>query len=443
MADPGPWRPPLPPPTPVEALPPPRPQVLQPAALERDRRGADRNLVADPEPPRPPAPTHRRSGGIWWLAGLLFVAAVIGAIFIARSDNPTTTTMTTTPPPTTLGLASVPDSAIVDVTAAVPPTAGSEPQPTLPVPSEPLATAPEPTATSSPPVPTDPSVEPASAWPTGVVLTVATDLGPRLVSELGETPLSLAGGDNAISFPDGPGIGVMYQAGQYASGSTDPTDIWRVRPDGRQIILYPARNGETLRLHDVRVVDGRPEVLYSIQRSSGGELLYLARPVEASTIELAELSSGETVTSRLRFGGDLIVGERNSGGYRSLFSVTTSGRLGLDPATYGAIEPALDDCDECPRHFAINSTGTQIGWIAGGQLVVVDRVTGAEFARVALPENIASPDVLLNDLQIGDGVAVVNVYSGDNSPTPATVIDYRAPVATFVESPLAGYADLV
>jgi hypothetical protein len=236
----------------------------------------------------------------------------------------------------------------------------------------------------------------------------------------------------------------MYQAGQYASGSTDPSDIWRVRPDGRQIILYPARRGEVLRLHDVRVVNGRPEVLYSIRRPSGEELLYLARPVEAGSIELAELSNGETATGRLRFGGDLIVGEANSGGYRSLFSVTTSGQPGLDPVTYGALDPALDECnDECPRHFAINSTGTQVGWIAGDQLVVVDRVTGAELARVALPENIGGPDVLLNDLQIGDGVAVVNVYSGDNSPTSATVIDYRGPVATFVESPLAGYADLV
>ena len=452
MADPGPWSPPLPPPTPVEALPPPQPQVLQPAMFERERRVSDQNLVADPAPPRAPIPVERRRGGMWWLVGLLLVAAVIGGIIIARRDKPSTPSS----PPTTLDLASAPsaaDPSVVDVTAVLPPTVLDAAQPTLPEPSDPSAT--DPTGATSPTVPTvpiavtsptvssEPTVQAASAWPNGVVLTVATSVGSRLVSELGETPLNLAGGDNAVSFADGPGIGVMYQAGQYASGSTDPTDIWRVRPDGRQIILYPARRGEDLRLHDVRVVNGRPEVLYSIRRSSGAEFLYLARPVEASTIELAELSNGETETSRLRFGGDFIVGEFNRGGYKGLFSVTTSGGPGLDPATYGGLEPALDECNECPRHFAINSTGTRLGWIAGGQLVVVDRATGAEFARVTLPENIGSPDALLNDLQIGDGTAVINMYSGDNSPASATVIDYRGPVTTFIESPLAGYADLV
>ena len=449
MADPGPWSPPLPPPTPVEALPPPQPQVLQPAALERERRVRDQDPPAEPARPRSPVPADRRRGGIWWLVGLLLVAAVIGGIIIARQDKPPTTSS----PPTTLDVASSAEPSVVDVTAAVPSPVVDAPQPTLPVPSDPSATdstaavslpvPTEPIAVTSPTVPSEPTAESATVWPNGVVLTVATSAGSRLVSGLGETPLSLAGGDNAISFPDGPGIGVMYQAGQFASGSTDPTDIWRVRPDGRQIILYPARRGEDLRLHDVRVVNGRPEVLYSIRRPSGGELLYLARPVEASTIELVELSNGETSTSRLRFGGDFIVGESSSGGYKRLFSVTTSGRPGLDQATYGILEPALDECYECPRHFAINSAGTQLGWIAAGQLVIVDRVTGAESARVALPETLGGSDVLFDDLQIGDGVAVVNVYSGDNSPTSATVIDYRGPAATFVESPLAGYADLV
>lgn len=383
------------------------------------------------------------------MLGLLLVAAVIGGISIARRDNPTAA-----PSATTVDLASpatAPPSVAATTAAPAPPGVDAE-QPTLPVPAEPPATeppateppAPEPTAAvTSLGVPPEPIVGSAGAWPNGVVLTVATDLGARLVSELGETPLSLAGSDNAVSFPDGPGIGVMYQAGQYASGSTDPTDIWRVRPDGRQIILYPARRGEELRLHDVRVVNGRPEVLYSVQRPSGGELLVLARPVEASTIELAELSNGETGTSRLRFGGDFIVGDADSAGSTRLFSITVSGRPGLDRAAFGLQEPSPDGCNECPRHFAINSTGTQVGWIAGEQLIVVDRETGAEIARVPLPESIIGPGVLFNDLQIGDGVAVVNLYSGDNSPTPATVIDYRGSVTTFITSPLAGYADLV
>ncbi len=450
MADPGPWSPPLPPPTPVEAFPPPQPQVLQPAALDRDRRVADRVLVTEPEPPPSPTPAERRRRSIWWLLGLLLIAGVIIGIVIARRDNPATTSATSSS--TTPDLVGAPAA----ITPVLPTTLVPGSESTLPVPNDPPASAPElqPTTVASPAAgeattvasatpSSEPTVAATTAWPNGVVLTVATDVGARLVSELGETPLNLAGSDNAVSFSDGPGIGVMYQAGQYATGSTDPSDIWRVRPDGRQIILYPARRGETLRLHDVRVVNGRPEVLYSIRRPSGGELLYLAKPVQASTVELAELSNGETGTGRLRFGGDFIVGEANSGGSTRLFSVTASGQPGIDQATYGIVESSPDDCFECPRHFATNSTGTQLGWIAGSQLVVVDRETGAEFARVTLPENLVGPDVLFNDLQIGDGVAVVNIYSGDNSPAQATVIDFRGPVATVIESPLAGYADLV
>lgn len=460
MSDPGPWSPPLPPPTPRESLPPPvvappaiaQPVIAQPVIdqspvptpVDGGRGIEDRNLVVAPRSPAP----HRRRSGLWWLAGLTLIVSVLVGIVIARrdpkaSDSGSGTSLATTQTATTAG-----------TEPEVPATAegGSVASPTLVAETAAPPTTPAPPATGSPA--SDPSTSATTAgppvivggaWPNGVALTVATPVGARLVSALGETPLSLGGGEIAVSFPDGRGIGVMYQPGNLANGSTDPSDILRVRPDGTQIILYPAGNGETLRLHDVRVVDGRPEVLYSSRRGNGAdnshELLFIARPVQASAIQLGEIGGWESGTSQLHFGGDLIVGESFDKAGSTIFTMKVTGEA-VPPPTLLASQPFATDCADCPHHFTVDPAGTRLGWIAGHELVIADRATGAEVARVPLPDAIGGDGGTVADLQLGEGVAVVNLSGANNTPLAATVIDFRGATPTFTASPVAGHAEL-
>ncbi len=455
MAIEGPWGPPLPPPDPPDYIPP-RPGP--PAAPMQVEATSPPEVPPDEPPmPGPPAAPARRSW-LWWLGVALVIASLVMIVVYARRK--TNESPTSKPVPTTVRAV---DSTAAPTTAAVPTTEGrvaTTPAPATTV-SRPTTTvtrtttvvattttAPSTTAaptTTAPPATTGtPTTVPTGgALPDGVVLTVATPLGARSVSALGEIPVSLGAGDVAITFADGAGTGVIYQAGAAAADPEDATDIIRVRPDGSQLILYPATRGRTLRLHDVRVVDGRPEVLYSV--SSGNtpdtaiETLVLARPVAGSLLELGTVGGWENSTGRLHFGGDLIVGESVNEELTELFTLTTTGQPGPPASLYGVDVPQAA-CGGCPaRHFTIDAGGTRVGWLAGNDLVVADRTTGARLSRTPIPVDLLGD---VSDLQIGEGIAVINYFPRPEGPRAALVVDFRGAAVRFVESPVVGYADL-
>ena len=295
---------------------------------------------------------------------------------------------------------------------------------------------------SSPP--TNNETLPSTPWPRGVVITVGGSTSSEIVSELGRSPIFIGKAAIAISFPDGGGTGVMWQrasgptAPDGSPNSTDDTDIVRVLPDGRQLILYSTRQGQWLRLHDVAVVDGAPVVLYSVRSGTTPqttvEVLKLARPASASNVDLGVIGGWESGTGRLHIGGNLIVGEASSGASHSMFALTTSGQVGLDPRSLG-VDLSYGDCSDCPHSFTISPDGATVAWIDKSDLVIetLGQIAGAR--RVALPAAMVGR---AGDLQIRGDAVVFNPEPTGSGPQAAIAIDIASGIAALAPIPGVG-----
>lgn len=373
---------PAPAPRPVEGSGAPPPPTVPPVAL---------GGTGGPPP---------RRGRAWaWALVLLLVAgaAALLTVFLLGGDDDSVTEDTSTTSSTTSTM--VPTS---------PPTTDLTPPPTAP-PTEAPTTTEEPTTTITE-APTT-TTEPPPAWPSGVRVVVASPDGVHVVQDGSDELVAAERVAIALPLPGG-GFLVQDRSGRYDPNTGQdalPGATTIRRLDGSGAVLLAPTGEQWLRLHDVGAVDGVLMALVSISEGSNPddtveELVLL--PVDGGSPRSIGIIGGwEAGTGRLHLGGGGVVGEAFAEATSGPLLLTVEGNQLIDPAVLGLQGSYVDCGRECPHHFATDPSGSTIGWVEAGALVVVNATNGQRLADVQLPAELLDTTVELELLQ---GAAVLS-----------------------------------
>jgi hypothetical protein len=388
---------PGPPPDPLQPPPPP------PA-------GPPTGPPDGPVPPGPGGDDGNGSGGrrlgviVGVAAGAAALAGlVIGLVVAGGGDDaaaPTTSIPTTSVEPTT----SIPTTTSIEPTTTVEPTTTLEPTTTV-----------EPTTTTEAP----------SAWPQGTRLYVAGADGVHLVEDRADDLVAAEQVALAVALPNGDLL-VQDRTGRRdrVTGAEHPAAATAIRRIGRTSGLVLAPEGEQwISLHDVGTVGGSTVVLVGISERAGSgfdEELFLVPLGGGPRQSIGVVAQGDAQTSRLHLGGGGIVGEVIVGSRTGPLLLDTAGAPLVDPAVLG-LRSSYDGCGRrCPHLFAIDPSGTSIGWIEDGALAVVDASNGRRLADIVLDDEVASG---ADSLELVLGVAVIGRRDTAGRPLPAVVVD--------------------
>lgn len=304
------------------------------------------------------------------------------------------------------------------------------------------------------------TVQPATTPPSSVVATTAPRRTTTTVAPIAGAPLAdslLTAGPDGVYAVDPTGktrvIDGSYERafalsnGAYlvqpeGDNAVDPdeTSIYLVEGDAvpKKVIAPEPGVDEWLTLHDVIRRGGDWFALVSARSGTGPEDTAIGiRLVGVSSggdISFGEINGWETRLGRLSLGNGNVVGEiRTVGGHSPLF-LALDGAESLEPTPFGLAE-TYDDCDVCPRAFAIDDGGQRLAWIEGDVVVVVDIATTDRLATYSLPDGTGA---VIDSLELGRSSIVMNRRQFANQPMLAAwIIGSDGNIAT---SPVAGFS---
>jgi hypothetical protein len=343
-----------------------------------------------------PARDHRR----WWFGGaatLLAAAALVVAFVLVGNSDESVNTPATEP--------------------TVAPTTPGTPAPT----TIPPTTIPPTTTTTAPP---------PAAGARGV-LTAGPD---GVVEHLGAESRTLTAEAMVMALDAGDGrVIVQRQSGDGAGqGWTDEDTVPLVLGDGGSLTpLFDTADWDGgVVLHDVEVVDGRRQLLFTLQVAinvnpeAADETLYVVDLDTQDRIEVAAAIGGwESGTGRLHLATNgLIVGEHGVGATteplvlavpgspaEALLSTPSSAPLGWEPSS---------DCADCQRAYTIAPDGRSVAWLEGDELVTaeIDGLVAGPEQRYRLDP--AVPTANVRDLDFDGSRFVLSYWLTDPLPAP-------------------------
>lgn len=361
-----------------------------------------------PSTPGAPPPNRRPAWLPPTLLGAVVVLAVVLLVVLLTRDSDEASEDTS--PPVTIA------TTVADTT--VPPT----PAPTTTTTST-TTTTEAPTTTTT--------VAPTPGLPAGLALTQAAADGVHALSGSDDQLVAAERVQLAFAVGDGSFV-VQNRTGRFGPGGTNSPADTEIRRIGTvNAIVVPAQTGQWNRLHDVEQIGGRPVALVSIDRGSTPEdtveELFLVDLDTGERRLVATIGGWEAGTARLHLADGLIVGEWSSEAVTGPLLLDFDGNPAIDPASVG-LEEEYVDCADCPRRFAVSSTGDRLAWVERGIVVVYDLPAGrraAEFSLGSVPSvavdavEIAGDAVVLNPIDTASGEALAPVVlTGDGAFTP-------------------------
>ena len=235
------------------------------------------------------------------------------------------------------------------------------------------------------------------------------------------------------------GTGVLVQAESTDRAEPKATSIYLIEPDQvPRLVLAPESNSdEWITLHDVIRRGGEWFALVSIRSGTGPAdssiAIRLVGVTSGSEISFGEMSGWEKSLGRLSIGNGFVVGQiDDSAGYSPLL-LAVEGATPLEPGPFGLAD-SYDDCDLCPRAFAIDDTAERLAWIEGDRVVVVDIAT-KERKVFDLPEGSGRT---VDSIEIGSTSLVLERRTSPGGPLQAAwVVTSDGRIAT---SPVIGFA---
>lgn len=394
-----------------------------PAARERDPL-----LAADPDGTSwlltPDSFASRReddrSSAILYGAVTFIATAVVGLIVTLAVTSPAESTPITTP---VVSFTPRPTSSITtDSSSEVSAVANDD---------APVAAPDSPPGTTTTTIPTDSSV--------GTPIVVASSEGVFREASAGTTRVFDGTFDVVLPVGDG-----SYLVQARSGRDTNPleTSVLRISPGSAPIrILEPAEGvDEWFTLHDVGVRNGSFTALVTVATGTLSD-------DSIDDIVLVPLDSRErqSVFTRdawrstivhLTLGDEFVVGDvidesspADTANRPLLLRIGDSPDGGIDietiaPTPYGLAD-SYSGCFVCPRVFAVDALGEQLGWIEGDLLVITDIATKQRLLSVPLPQGtgervmsveIGGNGVLLNRRLSRDGpFQKALVVTGDGS----------------------------
>lgn len=274
----------------------------------------------------------------------------------------------------------------------------------------------------------------AGAPLTSTLLTAGPD-GVYLVDPNGKTRVVDGSYERAFPLTSG-----SYLVQPESDSAADPADttIYLVQPGAvpKAVITPESGVDEWLTLHDVIRRGGDWFALVSARTGTGPEdttiSIRLVGVTTGSEISFGEIDGWETRLGRLSIGNGNVVGEiRGTSGHSPLF-LALDGAEPLDPTPLGLAD-TYDECDVCPRAFAIDEGGQRLAWVEGDVVVVIDIATADRLDTFTLPTGTGA---VVESLELGTSSIVLNRRQFASQPhLAAWIIDADGNIAT---SPVPG-----
>lgn len=240
----------------------------------------------------------------------------------------------------------------------------------------------------------------------------------------------------AVKAPDGSMI-VQRKAGNGEGDNWTVADTLPLRiaapgaePEDLFGLLMPAADVVPgwFTVHDAAMVNGRPLLLLDRQaaQSQGietpaGALLVLDLS-DGSLEQIGTVGGWEEGISRLHLAETgLIVGEWYSGVSRGLLIMSLLDDVARNAEDIG-LQPAYDDCGDCPRLYTVSRDGSTIAWLDGTTLVRLPLADDTLLLTVDLGEFALDA----TDLAVAGDVAVFDRRYRDLTPPVLVTIDPNA-----------------
>ena len=304
------------------------------------------------------------------------------------------------------------------------------------------------------------TVEPATTPPSSLVVTTAPTRTTTTTVPIAGAPLAdslLTAGPDGVYAVDPTGKTRLID-GSYERAFALSNDSFLVQPEGdtavdpdetsiylvegdavpKRVIAPEPGVDEWLTLHDVIRRGGDWFALISARSGTGPEdttiSIRLVGVSNGSDISFGEISGWETKLGRLSLGNGNVVGEIRTVSSHSPLFLALDGAESLEPTPFGLAE-TYDDCDVCPRAFAIDDGGQRMAWIEGDVVVVIDIATTDRLATFTLPDGSGA---VIDSLELGRSSIVMNRRQFANQPMLAAwIIDSDGNIAT---APVSGFS---
>jgi hypothetical protein len=289
------------------------------------------------------------------------------------------------------------------------------------------ATTPAPTTTVAPttteaPVPTKPT--PFWSIPDGMKVAVAGFDGVHLLTGNADTIINPGVFENIAADPGGDGWFVEV-----------PEAIHHIRDDGTDEVVVTAKEGTSLHLHDVGMVDGHLTVFYNINRPHDGatdassDEVYATDLVTGDARKITDAGGWESAVE-LNFGGGVLAGLFSGEAQVFPFSVDLAGKQDVIDMQLVGLKDVYSDDPSGPWALTISPSGDRLSWVSliltedGGNLVgfevTIAPTDGSEQLTIALP---AGPTLMTDLIDYGDYLLVDTSRGVDVGATAATLVD--------------------
>ena len=216
----------------------------------------------------------------------------------------------------------------------------------------------------------------------------------------------------AIALSDTAG-GVVFQEGADSFPHGGGPIWWLAAEDEEPRQVVDAETDERLRLHDVAVIDGIPNIIYTVgypptapdgsfDESYQRELLMYQPLTGTSGRFVAQVGGWEWGTDRISYGGGVFMFQKEDQEGQELVFLDGVGlpvEFPIEPVVAACTRDTVDD--RCPVGTVISSDGSQLAYVAANasssaELVVVDLASGKSSEPIELPFEVSDEVVSLD-----------------------------------------------
>jgi hypothetical protein len=241
-------------------------------------------------------------------------------------------------------------------------------------------------------------------------ITIASPLGISHIADSKTTLVDSQSWDLAFRLPDGTFIAQHAPTEYQQPGDTN---IYRVGATTSVVRSVANPANELLRLHDVYTESGSTFVLYSLSSGLGledaQEELLAFELNTGLTTSFGVVGGWESGTSRLMYGGNIIVGQFFAEADTGPFLLHLDGYT-TNPNDFGLAD-SYSDCSVCPSQFTIDPSGQRLAWIEADLLVVLDRTSATRIAEIRLPQGLY---LTIDSIEVFGDLILINVYDSNS-----------------------------
>ena len=267
--------------------------------------------------------------------------------------------------------------------------------------------------------------QPTPFWdiPDGIEVAVTGSDGLHLLTGNADTIINPGVFEDIAADPTGDGWFVE-----------EPAAIHHIADDGTDKVVVTAKEGTSLQLHDVGMVDDHVTIFYNINRphdgvtDDGNDAITATDLVTGATDKINEAGGWES-TVNFNFGGGNLVGVLSSEGTTSPLSFALNGNLDPVDLQQVGLDPNYD-FPRGPRAMTVSPDGARLSWVTWNmtedegnllsyQLTIIG-TDGSGRRELTLPAGPTRADSLDDH---GAYFVAGSREVGDSAATPATLID--------------------